>query len=251
MKKSFFKRFLSGLLAMLMIVLTLPMGVFAISAETQTNSQQSLWETEIYGDGVAVTKYNGTATDILVPATLTVNGVEKKVLKLGDELFADNDAINSVTLSEGILEIGEKAFYDADALVCIVTNQTLTTIGDEAFFGCDKFNSVILPDSVVSIGTDAFANCPELTVWCNEDSDAYTYATENGLACEIINPSATPDTVEQDGIVYYAQNGEAIAIDYVGDATEVTIPATKRCTRDHSARNFCGLRQACQGHASR
>ena len=166
MKKSFFKRFLSGFLAMLMIVLTLPMGVFAVSAETQTNSQQSLWETEVWGDGVTVTKYNGTATDILVPATLTVNGVEKKVLKLGNELFDDNDAINSVTLAEGITEIGEKTFYDADALVCIVTNQTLTTIGDEAFAGCDNFNSVILPDSVVSIGTDAFANCPKLTVWC-------------------------------------------------------------------------------------
>jgi len=185
MKKTFCKRFLSVLLATVMVLLTLPAGIFAIAAESEPNAQASVWEAEIYGDGAVVTKYNGTATDVLVPATITVDAVEKKVIKLGNELFANNDAINSVTIAEGITEIGDKTFYDADALVCIVTNQTLTTIGDEAFYGCESLTSVELPDGLQKIGENALTGCADdLTLYGAVGSVAEKYAAQNELRFE-------------------------------------------------------------------
>ena len=213
-------------MAAIMVILVLPFGNFASAEEPEENDAALLWETEAYEGGVAVTKYNGTETDVFVPATFTVNGVEKAVIKLGNGLFEDNDTVNSVSLASGITEIGDRAFYDVDALICIIANEQLASIGDEAFYGCDNFNSVILPDSLTSIGVNAFENCPKLTVWCNQDSYAYEYATANGIACEIINPSTSPETVEIDGITYYVQNGAAIAIDCADDVTSVVIPAT-------------------------
>ena len=195
----------------------------SLTKDTYT-SADGKWSFAPYGEGVQITAYHGTATDVYVPFKVTYNEEDYAVLKLADSLFADNDSLNSVTLGEGITEIGAKTFYDCDNLVCIVTNETLTTIGAEAFYSCDSFNSVILYDAVSTIGENAFAECPELTIWCNEATAAHTYATANSIPYEILNPNATPETYIQDGITYYIMNGEAIAIDFDESTTEVEIP---------------------------
>ncbi|MBQ8696488.1 MAG: leucine-rich repeat domain-containing protein, partial [Clostridia bacterium] len=224
------KKVLAILLTLCMVMGMMPVGVIAAdepAAQTVTeDTADLLWEYETYGDGVALTAYLGSSTDVYVPSKIEVNGSSYAVIKLGDSLFEDNDALNSVTLGDGITEIGARAFYDADNLVTIVTDEQLTAIGTEAFYSCDSFNSVILYDTVTSIGEDAFAECPNLTVWCNEGTAGYTYAVENSIPYEILNPDATPETYVQDGITYYIMNGEAIAIDFDESTTEVTVPAT-------------------------
>lgn len=221
------KRLTSLFLAFCMMISILPAEIIATentqpdSGASQPPAGESLWEYSNYADGIQLTAYNGAQTDLYVPAQ--VDG--KTVIRLGDGLFENNDAINSVTLAEGIKEIGEKAFFDADNLVCIVASQTLTVIGAEAFSGCDAFNSVILYDGVTTIGENAFANCPKLTVWCNENTAGYAYAVEHQIPYEILNPNATPETVVENGVTYYLTNGEAVTVDFDGNAAAVAVPA--------------------------
>ncbi|MBQ8474286.1 MAG: leucine-rich repeat domain-containing protein, partial [Clostridia bacterium] len=188
--------------------------------------ESGAWRYKLLRDGIVLTEYLGSATDVYVPGKLTVDGEDLAVIKLGDDLFNNNDALNSVTLGEGIAEIGARVFYDCDNLVCIVTNEQLTTIGDEAFYSCDSFNSIILYNAVTSIGTNTFANCPELTIWCNYGSAGYNYAVANSIDYEIFNPDTTPETYVENGVTYYIMNGEAVAIAFDESTTEVTIPAT-------------------------
>ncbi len=217
-----------------MLVSILPTGVFAADAienEVVDNTvsvatDDGVWEYSEISGGVSLTAYNGNAADVYVPSTVEIDGAKYAVLKLEDSIFENNDSLSSVTLGDGVLEIGARAFYDCDNLVCIVTNEQLTTIGDEAFSGCDVFNSIILYDTVTTIGTDAFADCPKLTIWCNENSAGYNYATENGIPYEILNPDAIPETYVVDGVTYYIMNGEAIAVDFDESKTEVTVPAS-------------------------
>ena len=153
------------------------------TGQTQTEeTTENLWEYETYGDGVMLTKYNGTQIDVYAPAVMDVNGESVPVLKLADNLFSDNDSLNSVTLGEGITEIGESTFAECDNLVCIVTPQSLTTIGKNAFSDCTAFNSVILYDGITTIGENTFANCPSLTIYCNENTTGYNYALDNFTA---------------------------------------------------------------------
>ena len=121
-------------------------GLFVSAAD-----DTGMWEFEPYGDGVEITAYNGTQTDVYVPSRLVQGDTEYTVLKLSDNLFKNNTALNSVTLGEGISEIGAGAFEGATNLVCIVTPESLTTIGDNAFSGCSNFNSIILYDAVFLI----------------------------------------------------------------------------------------------------
>ncbi len=228
------KRYISAILILCMVISMVPVAsqpvLAAESEETDTEEsvtvaqtqKENLWEYELYPEGVALTAYHGTATDVYVPATVD----EYTVVKLGDGLFRDNDSLNSVTLGAGIEEIGTRCFFDCDNLVCIVTDEELTTIGAEAFYSCNVFNSIILYDAVTTIGENAFSDCPNVTIWCNESTIAYTYATENSIGYEILNPDATPETYIQDGVTYYIMNGEAIAVDFDEASTEVGIPAT-------------------------
>jgi len=237
------KRLFSFILSLLMVLSIVPLSVLAeetestvtettgtqseetTATEEESSSEDILWEYEAYGDSIALTKYLGTQADVYVPNKLEVNGTEYKVIKLAEGIFENNDTVNSVTLASGILEIGDRAFYDCDSLVCILLSEELTTIGAEAFYSCDSFNSVILYDSITSIGENAFAECPKLTVWCNEGTTGFIYAVNNSVSYALLNPDATPETVEQDGINYYIMNGEAVAIGVTDTAiTEAVIP---------------------------
>lgn len=221
------RKWISVLLIACMMLSMMPFSAFATEEVAETaETTDALWGYEIVDGAATLTRYNGTATDVYVPNTIEDNGVEYPVTKLGDSLFENNDTLNSATLGAGILEIGAKAFYDCDNLVCVLISEELTTIGEEAFYSCDVMNSIILYDTVTAIGTNAFAECPNLTIWCNEGFAGYNYAIIQGISYQILNPIATPDTIEFDNITYYILNGEAVATTYNGSATEVTIPSS-------------------------
>ena len=155
------KIFITILIATLLLCIA-PVAIFAATSTSQVDATGA-WEYESYGSGVVLTEYLGSKADVYVPSTVEANGNTYPVLKLSDSIFENNDAINSVTIGEGVIEIGAKAFYDCDALVCILLPESLISIGNEAFAGCDIFNSVILYDGVTSIGNSAFYGCISLT----------------------------------------------------------------------------------------
>lgn len=230
------RKFLSVILS-LSIVLSISAVEIPIARGAETNQQQSLqeglWSYEIYEyDGITgaiITGYNGSASDIYVPSSIGDGSEKLPVLKLGDGLFQDNTAVNSVTLGKGIRVIGENAFSGASGLVCIVTDEELAEIGTNAFNGCTSFNSVILYDAITSIGGNAFAGCKNLTIYCNEGTIGYEYAQSNGIATEILNPDAVPETVVEDGAMYYISNGEAILMNYTRSEQVIIKPYIKGC----------------------
>lgn len=222
---------LTALLLVACMLLSLNINVLATDATPEEEpaanvDAEGLWQYALCETGVELTAYLGSATDVYAPSNIKVGDTEYAVLKLGEGIFKNNDAINSVTLGVGILEIGAEAFYDADNLVCIVTNEQLTTIGDKAFYSCDAFNSIILYDTVATIGAEAFAECPKLTIWCSENSAGHSYATANSVTYTLFGTQTSPIAYIENGITYHIQDGEAIAIAYDGSATEVTVPAT-------------------------
>ena len=225
------KKIMALFLTLALVIGILPVTnipiAFAEDAAVTSTSQDSseLWDWEAYGDGVQPTKYKGTQTDVYVPNKVEKNGTKYSVLKLGDNLFKDNTAINSVTLGEGITEIGASAFSGATNLVCIVTSQTLTTIGDSAFSGCTVFNSIILYDTVISIGTNVFKNCPKVIVYCNESSYSHAYAETNTISYILMNKDYNPEYVVINGITYYVADGEAIITSFDNSVIDVVIPS--------------------------
>ena len=58
-----------------------------------------------------------------------------------------------------ITSIGEEAFADCEALTSVTIPNSVTSIGESAFAGCKALTSITIPNSITSIGNDAFSEC--------------------------------------------------------------------------------------------
>ena len=92
-------------------------------------------------------------TDIVIPDTVTSNGITYSVTTIGIDAF-ENNALTSVTIGNNVTTIGGFAF-SSNALTSVIIPDSVTSIGGYAFAQND-LTSVTIPDRVTSIGNDTF-----------------------------------------------------------------------------------------------
>ena len=136
--------------------------------------------------------YHGSEREITIPDALDVpTGTDGRtallpVVEVGENAFAGNECITSVTMNDGIRSVGAGAFYRCTALEnvrlsagltelkedlfaqCaalreVALPETLREIGSGCFEGCAALESVTLSEGVKHVGADAFKNCTALT----------------------------------------------------------------------------------------
>jgi uncharacterized repeat protein (TIGR02543 family) len=105
-----------------------------------------------------ITKYNGSATEVVIPASIRVSGTEYNVEAIGAGVFLNNTNITKVTIAEGIESIGYQAFRSAWKITEVTIPNSVTTISEEAFYGTLGLQSVTLPNNLTKIKTAAFSN---------------------------------------------------------------------------------------------
>ena len=117
--------------ALLMVVVMMCACWTGAVAEDERDYQYALLD-----DGtIEITKYNGSADHLAIPATLD----GKTVTAIGDRAFAGCSSLTSVSIPDSV-----------------------TSIGDCAFSLCDSLTSITIPDSVEQIGTNPFTVCSAL-----------------------------------------------------------------------------------------
>ena len=153
MKKT--KQILSVLLSLIMIITAIsmmPVGSFAATPESEFSYTTG-------SDGtVTITKYNGSASNIEIPDTIA----GKAVTAIGDEAFAENENLLSVTIPASVKSIGDYAFDVCCNLASIKFNEGLETIGGGAFELCVSITSIKFPNSLKTIYDGAFFACDGL-----------------------------------------------------------------------------------------
>lgn len=136
---------------------------------------------------VTFTAADKKAAKVTVPATVNIKGAEYKVTVIGDNAFAGNAKLTTVTMPAGITKIGKNAFKNCTKLKKIDIAKSVTEIGTNAFYNCKKLTtvkfkgtkikkigqgafakcaslkSVTIPKSVTEIGKDAFKDCKKLS----------------------------------------------------------------------------------------
>ena len=124
--------------------------------------------------------------DIVIPKSVTYDGVACKVTTITENAFSGCYNMTSVTIPSSVTEIGRNAFQGCgkltsitipnsvtsmgnsvfsgcDGLTSVTIGNSVTSIGDQAFYGCKGLTSIVIPASVISIGRYAFQNCSKLT----------------------------------------------------------------------------------------
>ena len=110
-----------------------------------------------YSDGNNNT-YSGSVS---IPETVTSNGTEYSVTKIGSYAFR-NSVVMSVSMPEGITSIGTYAFSGCGNLESVTLPESLTTLGNDAFRSCSSLKTIKIPSGVTAIPDFCFGNCSSL-----------------------------------------------------------------------------------------
>ncbi len=100
-----------------------------------------------------ITKYNGNASFIEIPAA--IGGVPVKTI--GQKTFYQHPFITVVIVPEGVETLDMYSIFAGPGLNHVVLPSTLKTIGNNALWGND-LDGLILPDGLETIGDNAFTN---------------------------------------------------------------------------------------------
>ena len=132
---------------------------------------------------------------------------------------------SSVTYSGkfySVTSIGQYAFYNCSGLIKVTIPNSVTSIEIRAFNGCSSLKSITIPNSVTSIGNEAFIGCENLKTVENlsslnltKGSSDYGYVAYYADTFIFVNGDYK----------WSVSDGTYTLVDYVGNATELTLPA--------------------------
>ena len=110
-------------------------------------------------DALEVTSGSDYAETIVIPESVTYNGVTYPVVRIGDNAFSGRmgDATKKYILPKTIKTIGDQAFYGNYNVKEIVLNEGLETIGNSAFGYNYELEEIVIPSTVKIIGESAFS----------------------------------------------------------------------------------------------
>lgn len=149
----------------------------------------------ISGGEVAITRYTGTAVDVVVPAF--IEGLPVTSLADGtttNYVFKDKSVV-SVHLPDSVKKIGANAFYHRYSLKTIHLGTGIEEIGYQAFLFCTQLESIDLGQKLKKIDEYAFSYTQKVTSMSFpatlETLELNAIQTAQGLASLVVSPANT------------------------------------------------------------
>lgn len=124
--KKIVRNILSILIAISVFVCTIPVSALTSGDFTY----------EIINGEAVITKYNGSATEVTVPATIDGN----TVYGIDESAFKDNTEITKVTVNSGVKSVGASAFENCTSLATITLPTTIMFFGENAIYNTAYYN---------------------------------------------------------------------------------------------------------------
>jgi uncharacterized protein YjdB len=119
--------------------------------------------------------------NIVIPKSITYDGVTCKVTTISDNAFSSCDELTSVTIPSSVTDIGKSAFSGCEKLTSVTIPNSVTSMGGSAFYNCSGLTSVTIGSGLTMIENSAFNGCTSLTTVtiANGVSAINNYAFEN------------------------------------------------------------------------
>lgn len=181
--------------------------------------------------------------NISIPSSIVHDGIEYKVIGIGDGAFAQCTNLTSINIPNDVIRIGEYAFYGCENLSNVCIPDSTVKIASGAFEDCYGLSTIIIPNCV-EIGRQAFSGCENLysvifanpehlktigyrafyqTPWCENLPNGIVYVGNVLYMCNG-NISPNEEVVVREGIEIIRE--EAFA--YCSELSSITLPSSLR-----------------------
>ena len=110
-----------------------------------------------------VNHFNTYTGDVIIPETVTYEGVTYTITAVGYEAFQNCEGnLTSVVVANTVTSIGEKAFASCPKLRTVILPNSVETIGAMTFDGCTSLTTVRLPQGITVLPREMFDYCESL-----------------------------------------------------------------------------------------
>lgn len=97
----------------------------AATEDAQLAVTSGSWTYNVSGGKASIVSYNGTASSVMVPTSVRIDGITYQISQIGDSAFEDNIYLKSVTLPKSITQLGRCAFKNCINLSSVTINGDL------------------------------------------------------------------------------------------------------------------------------
>ncbi len=119
------------------------------------------------------------------------------VTAVGDYAFSGCAKLEEFNC-ESVKTIGKYAFSGCTSFETLNLT-SVESIGDNAFQNCTNLKLVQLAQEKCKFGTDCFKNCPDISLYCEENTEPYDYAIKNNIPVCAVTINLQKDTYEYTG----------------------------------------------------
>ena len=160
-------------------------------------------------------EYSG---DVVIPETVTYNGVTYSVTSLGDDCFNGCKRLTSITIPNSVTSLGDCCFFGCSSLTSITIPNSVTSLGDFCFNRCYSLTSIyMLPTTPPGTGSDVFGATLLATVYVVDENAKTAYQAQYPWNSYAIVVMATTGIEELEAdktaptiVGYYDLNGKPI-----------------------------------------
>ena len=107
--------------------------------------------------------------------------IPDSVTVISDWAFCECRKLSKITIPDSVYEIGEGAFYKCTGLKYLELPDSVERIDDTAFRGCSELETIVIPSSVKEFGWGLLNGCENVTVICDDDSEAAIYCEKKKI----------------------------------------------------------------------
>ena len=180
---------------------------------------------------------------IVIPKTVTYEGVKYSVTSIGTNAFSYCYYLESVTIPNSVTSIGNMAFYKCYRMTSVTIGSGVTSIGSSAFSGCSKLTSVYITDLEAwckisfSSGSNPLSNAQHLYLNDTEIKDLVIPNSVTSIGncfagCSGLTSVTIPNSVTSIGYK---------AFYYCSGLTSVTIPNSVTSIGEYAFSNCSGI----------